>query len=50
MSEQIIDKQESSDQLPEILLVLDKEKKKIQAVKGIDENGNLETMDVNKKN
>lgn len=50
MSEQIVDKQESPDQLSEILLVLDKEKKKIQAVKGIDENGNLETVDVNKKN
>lgn len=50
MSEQILDKQESPDQLSEILLVLDKEKKKIQAVKGIDENGNLETVDVNKKN
>lgn len=50
MSEQIVDKQKSPDQLSEILLVLDKEKKKIQAVKGIDENGNLETVDVNKKN
>ena len=50
MSEQIVDKRESPDQLSEILLVLDKEKKKIQAVKGIDENGNLETVDVNKKN
>ena len=50
MSEQIVDKQESPDQLSEILLVLDKEKKKIQAVKGIDENGKLETVDVNKKN
>lgn len=50
MSEQIVDKQESPDQLSEILLVLDKEKKKIQAVKGIDKNGNLETVDANKKN
>ncbi|HUH28026.1 DUF3945 domain-containing protein [Gelidibacter sp.] len=50
MSEQIVDKQESPDQLSEILLVLNKGKKKIQAVKGIDENGKLETVDANKKN
>lgn len=50
MSERIVDKQESPEQLSEILLVLDKEKKKIQAVKGIDENGKLETVDANKKN
>ncbi|HUH27116.1 DUF3945 domain-containing protein [Gelidibacter sp.] len=50
MNEQSENKQESPDQLSEILLVLDKEKKKIQAVTGIDENGKLETVDANKKN
>lgn len=50
MSEQTLDKQQSPEQLSEILLVLDKEKKKIQAVKGIDENGKLETVDPTKKN
>lgn len=50
MSEQILDKPQSPEQLSEILLVLDKEKKKIQAVKGIDENGKLETIDPTKKN
>lgn len=38
------------EQLSDILLVLDKEKKKIQAVKGIDENGKMETIDPSKKN
>jgi hypothetical protein len=37
-------------QLSEILLVLDKEKKKIQAVTGVDKDGKLSTVDVNKKN
>lgn len=50
MSEQNLEKQEAPEQLSEILLVLDKEKKKIQAVKGIDENGKLETVDPTKKN
>lgn len=50
MSEQTLGKQESPEQLSEILLVLDKEKKKIQAVTGIDKNGKLETVDANKKN
>jgi hypothetical protein len=50
MSEQTLDKPKSPEQLSEILLVLDKEKKKIQAVKGIDENGKLETVDPTKKN
>ena len=48
--EQNVEKQHPDEQLSEILLVLDKEKKKIQAVKGIDENGNLETVDASKKN
>jgi hypothetical protein len=50
MSEQTLDKPQSSEQLSEILLLLDKEKKKIQAVKGIDENGKLEAVDPTKKN
>jgi hypothetical protein len=50
MSEQTLDKPQSPEQLSEILLVLDKEKNKIQAVKSIDENGRLETIDPTKKN
>jgi len=50
MSEQNIDAPQSSDQLSDILLVFDKEKKKIQAVTGIDENGELKTTDPDKKN
>lgn len=50
MSEQTIEKQNTPEQLSDILLVLDKEKKKIQAVKSIDENGKMETVDPNKKN
>ncbi len=50
MSEQISEKTESPEQLSEILLVLDKEKMKIMAVKGIDENGKLETVEPSKKN
>jgi hypothetical protein len=38
------------EQLSDILLVLDKEKMKIQAVKSIDENGKMETVDPTKKN
>jgi hypothetical protein len=37
-------------QLSEILLVLDKEQKKIKAVTGIDNDGELKTTDVTKKN
>lgn len=33
--------QKMPEQFSDILLVLDKEKKKIQAVKSIDENGNM---------
>lgn len=43
-------KEEVQEQLSEILLVLDKEKKKIQAVKNIKENGEMETVDPSKKN
>lgn len=50
MSEQILEKTQSPEQLSEILLVLDKEKMKIMAVKGIDENGKLETVEPTKKN
>lgn len=50
MSEEITNKQEIPEQLSDILLVLDKEKKKIQAVKSIDENGKMETVDPTKKN
>lgn len=50
MSEQTIDKRDSPDQLSDILLVLDKDKKKIQAVKGIGKDGELETVDADKKN
>lgn len=50
MSEQTLHTSKSPEQLMEILLVLDKDKKKIQAVKGVDENGNLETVDPTKKN
>lgn len=50
MSEQTLDKEKSPEQLSEILLVLDKDKKKIQAVKGIDEDGLLQTVDPTKKN
>lgn len=50
MSKQTLVKSKSPEQLSEILLVLDKEKKKIQAVNGIDENGKLETVEPTKKN
>ena len=50
MSEETISKQDMPEQLSDILLVLDKEKMKIQAVKSIDENGKLETVDPTKKN
>lgn len=51
MSEQqTIGKQQSPEQLSDILLVLDKDKKKIQAVKGIGKDGELETVDADKKN
>src|SRR5690554_1272574 len=42
--------QEAPEQLSDVLLVLDKEKMKIQAVKGIDKDGNLETVDPSEKN
>jgi len=42
--------QQYSDQLSDILLVLDKGKKQIRAVKGINEKGQLETVSPDKKN
>src|SRR5690606_2139659 len=50
MSEETTNKQEMPEQVSDILLVLDKEKMKIQAVKSIDENGKMETVDPTKKN
>lgn len=50
MSEKTLDTPKSPEQLSEILLLLDKEKNKIQAVKGIDENGKLKTVEPIKKN
>jgi len=50
MNNQNVEKQEMPEQLSDILFVLDKEKKKIQAVKGIDENGKLETVDPTEEN
>ena len=50
MSEETRNKQEMPEQLSDILLVLDKEKMKIQAVKSIDENGKMETVEPTKKN
>lgn len=50
MSEQAIQKQNTIEQLSDILLVLDKEKMKIQAVKSIDKDGKMQTVNPNKKN
>lgn len=50
MSEEKKNQQEAPEQLSDILLVLDKEKMKIQAVKSIDKNGKMETVDPTKKN
>lgn len=50
MSEQTIENPQLPEQLSDILLVLDKDKKKIQAVTGIDKNGELQTVDADKKN
>ena len=43
-------KTESPEQLSDILLVLDKEKMKIQALKSMDGKGNMKTVDPTKKN
>ncbi|WP_313511903.1 DUF4099 domain-containing protein [Sphingobacterium sp.] len=51
MSEQAIENlQQYPEQLSDVLLVMDKEKKTIQAVTGVDENGKLKTVDATKKN
>jgi len=51
MSEQTNENpQQYPEQLSDVLLVMDKEKKKIQAVTGVDDNGNLKTVDATKKN
>lgn len=50
MSEQTLDQIKTPEELSDILLVFDKEKKKIQAVKSIDENGKMQTVDPSKKN
>lgn len=50
MSEQTLDQVKSPKELSDILLVFDKEKKKIQAVKGIDQNGHLQTVNPTRKN
>ncbi len=50
MSKKTTNKQEITEQLSDILLVLDKEKMKIQAVKSIDEKGKMETVEPTKKN
>lgn len=40
---------QTDDQLMDVLLVMDKEEKKIRAVKGIDENGELQTVPAKKE-
>lgn len=50
MSEQTIENPQYPEQLSDVLLVLDKDKKKIQAVTGIDKNGELQTVDADQKN
>ena len=50
MSEEKTSKQEVTEQISDILLVLDKEKMKIKAVKSIDENGKMKTVNPTKRN
>jgi len=50
MSESEKPQHEVPDQLSDILLVLNKETKKLEAVKGIGKNGELETVPADKKN
>ncbi|MDR2270413.1 MAG: DUF3945 domain-containing protein [Sphingobacterium sp.] len=47
LTQEVTDKQEP---LSDILLVLDKKKNRIEGVKGVDENGNLETVEPKKEN
>ncbi len=50
MKEENVSHLPPADQLSDILLVLDKQKMKIQAVKGIGKNGELDTVEPHKKN
>ena len=50
MSNETTNKQEVPEQLSDILLVLNKEKMKIQAVKSIDKNGKMKTVEPTKRN
>jgi hypothetical protein len=50
MKEQNKIKKPIQEQLTDILLVLDKGKMKIEAVKGIDKDGKLKTLPADKKN
>lgn len=50
MEEQNKNATQTPDQLSDILLVLDKDKRKIQAVKNINEKGEMETVEPDKKN
>lgn len=50
MNDETTNKQELPEQLSDILLVLNKEKMKIQAVKSIDQNGKMKTINPTKKN
>lgn len=50
MNEETINNQEMPEQLSDILLVLDKEKKKIQAVKSIEKNGKMKTIAPTRRN
>lgn len=50
MNEETINNQEMPEQLSDTLLVLDKEKKKIQAVKSIEENGKMKTIAPTRRN
>ncbi|WET69104.1 DUF4099 domain-containing protein [Sphingobacterium sp.] len=45
-----INDSQQNDQVSDVLLVLDKEKMKIMAVKGLDKEGNLETVEPTKEN
>ena len=52
MSDENINRKElrEQEQSSETLLVVDKKKKKVQVVKGVDKEGNLETVDTTEKN
>nr|WP_288835578.1 DUF3945 domain-containing protein [uncultured Flavobacterium sp.] len=50
MNEKATDVPRATDQFSDILLVFNKKKKKIEAVKGIEKNGKLQTVAANKKN